>query len=93
LKAKPGRRPTQENRRSTEIRKRYYTARWARLRQLVLRRDNGLCRNCLAMDKVNIGNQVDHIQPAEDNPELFWNPENLQVLCRKCHAIKTRRGE
>jgi 5-methylcytosine-specific restriction protein A len=45
------------------------------------------------MDKVNIGNQVDHIQPAEDNPELFWNPENLQVLCRKCHAIKTRRGE
>jgi 5-methylcytosine-specific restriction endonuclease McrA len=59
----------------------------------VLARDRGLCRLCESRGITQTGNQIDHILPAEENPELFWAPENLQVLCRKCHGEKTRKGE
>lgn len=58
-----------------------------------MRRDHGLCQECLRAGKTETGNQVDHIVPAKDADELFWVASNLQVLCRKCHALKTRRGE
>lgn len=45
--------------------------------------------------------QVDHIKPAgslrdyKDLPmfveRLFCEPDNLQVLCKPCHAIKTKQ--
>ena len=48
--------------------------------------------------------QVDHIAPVVDKSTGFidWNTymsrlfcdiNNLQVLCKRCHKIKTKRGE
>lgn len=34
--------------------------------------------------------EVDHVQPLRDAPELAFDLSNLQVLCRACHAAKTR---
>lgn len=75
------------------MRRLYYTARWGRVRRLVLARDDGLCQECSRDGRVQTGNQIDHILPAEEYPELFWELSNLETLCRRCHTAKTRRGE
>jgi 5-methylcytosine-specific restriction protein A len=36
--------------------------------------------------------EVDHIVPHRGDPVIFWDPDNLQGLCRAHHAAKTRRG-
>jgi len=63
---------------------RYKSARWRRLRQIVINRDLGLCVKCNEP-----GEDVDHIEPAQDKPELFWAMDNLQLLCKRCHTRKT----
>jgi len=92
VKAKAGTRTT-ESRRTNPERHRYFEARWAKLRAVVLRRDGHLCQECLRQGKTQVGNQVDHILPADQRPDLFYREDNLQTLCRKCHALKTRKGE
>lgn len=82
------RRAPTTRRQNAENRKQYYTARWGRVRKQVLARDHYLCREC-----GEPGNQVDHVLRAEERPELFWQLENLQTLCRTCHSRKTQRGE
>lgn len=92
MKAKASTRST-ESRRTNPERHRYFESRWSQLRNVVLRRDNHLCQECLRQGKTQVGNQVDHILPAEERPDLFYREDNLQTLCRKCHALKTRKGE
>lgn len=53
---------------------------WARLRQVVLLRDQYRCKHCL-----RYGNHVDHIDNNAHNNDL----NNLQVLCVSCHSAKT----
>jgi 5-methylcytosine-specific restriction protein A len=33
---------------------------------------------------------VDHVLPVRDRPDLAWSLDNLQCLCGRCHARKTR---
>lgn len=49
------------------------------------------CRECLKYGKVRAAEQVDHIKPRQTHPELEWDEDNLQSLCRPCHTRKTRR--
>ena len=35
---------------------------------------------------------VDHIKPHKGDEALFWDPTNLQALCRRCHDAKTAKG-
>jgi 5-methylcytosine-specific restriction endonuclease McrA len=35
--------------------------------------------------------QIDHIKPISKYPELKYEPENLQVLCRACNISKGNR--
>ncbi|MEP0322871.1 HNH endonuclease [Bauldia litoralis] len=60
------------------------TRRWKALRLEALRRDNFQCRECSAP-----ANEVDHIRPVRDAPELAFDLENLQSLCSGCHSRKT----
>jgi len=32
--------------------------------------------------------EVDHIKPRSKFPELRWDFDNLQILCRKCNVLK-----
>lgn len=76
-------------------RKWYSTARWRALRDQVLQRDP-LCRceQCQGgARRVVPSTVVDHIVPHRGDPDLFWDPANLQGLSKAHHDRKTRRGE
>ena len=58
--------------------------RWEKIRIVVLRRDHHLCRVCNRP-----GNEIDHIKPRSlGGTDLLTN---LQVLCARCHSVKTGR--
>ncbi|WP_268794650.1 HNH endonuclease [Pseudooctadecabacter jejudonensis] len=62
------------------------SARWRRLRPLILRRDDYACVSCGSVGRL----EVDHIAPVRDRPDLAFEPTNLQSLCAGCHTRKTR---
>lgn len=64
----------------------YHTYKWISLRKKILK-ENDSCRICGKTD----GLTVDHIIPPRGNEELFFNENNLQVLCVECHRIKTQQ--
>jgi 5-methylcytosine-specific restriction protein A len=75
-----------------EVRRWYHTARWRRLRQLVLS-EEPLCVDCIKEDRIEASTDVDHEIPHRGDEELFWSRENLHGRCHSCHSRKTQRGE
>ena len=72
--------------------KRGYDSAWRKLRDAVLA-DEPLCRSCKAQGRVTAATEVDHIKPFRlagvINETLRTDRENLQPLCKPCHAVKT----
>ena len=71
---------------------RSYDAAWRRLRAVIIRRDCGLCQQCLREGRHNtVGMQghVDHIIPHRGDNKLRMDPKNLQSLCKPHHSRKT----
>ena len=62
------------------------TTRWKALRLKALDRDEWRCVQC----NERRGLEVDHVLPVRDRPDLAWSIDNLQSLCGRCHARKTR---
>lgn len=60
--------------------------RWKALRKQALERDGWKCTQCPERRRL----EVDHIQPVRTHPELSFDLGNLQTLCGRCHARKTR---
>jgi 5-methylcytosine-specific restriction enzyme A len=60
--------------------------RWRALRMQALERDDWQCVQC----GTHVGLECDHIEPVRDRPELAFVLSNLQILCGRCHARKTR---
>lgn len=56
------------------------------LRLVIFERDGRRCRLCGRAGRL----ECDHIKPWRDGG-AFWDPENLQALCRSCHFTKTAR--
>jgi 5-methylcytosine-specific restriction protein A len=52
-----------------------------------------LCVKCLEEGKITIATVVDHIIPHKGDMVLFWQVENHQALCKRCHAIKTAKED
>ena len=73
----------------------YKTALWKRLRLAQLTRDP-LCVYCDAMGRVVMAGVVDHIKPHKGDEIKFYNPDNLQSMCKQHHdstkSIEERRG-
>ena len=63
----------------------YATVRWKKLSGQA-RNQTPFCWNCKASDPDQL--IVDHIRELADGGRLY-DPDNLQVLCRRCHAQKT----
>jgi 5-methylcytosine-specific restriction endonuclease McrA len=63
----------------------YNTTAWRKLREARLRRDP-ICQGC----KRAMANVLDHIKPVRLGGE-FWNEENHQPLCDKCHNSKSAK--
>lgn len=62
----------------------YSTSRWQILRRQVLMA-HPVCQIC----GKTIADTVDHIKPHRGNEDLFYDPDNLQALCKACHNKKT----
>ena len=62
-----------------------YDRDWQRLSKWV-RAGEPICRMC----KKNVAQCVDHIQPLRQGGARL-DVDNLQPLCYRCHAIKTRK--
>lgn len=64
----------------------YESPAWRRTREYIFKRDAGLCVKCGAPGVI-----VHHVQPLTpeniDDPNVSLNEDNLQTLCRACHAI------
>ena len=63
----------------------YKDKRWKKKRELILKRDNYLCRECKRYGKTTQANTVHHVMPVERHPEYKWSNNNLISLCHECH--------
>ena len=61
--------------------------RWTAVRLDALRRDGWQCVKCGARGRL----EVDHIQAVRDRPDLAYEVDGLQTLCRVCHSRKTHQ--
>ena len=75
-----------------DVRRWYRTARWRTLRAQLFDA-NPLCVECEKAGVTRIWTDLDHVVPHRGNPDLFWNPKNLQGLCAPHHTMKTGRHE
>ena len=75
----------------------YKSARWQRLRKVVLARDLWTCRQTgvLLTDRPNQPHSavVDHIRPHRGDPGRFWDIDNLQAVTKCWHDGEKQRQE
>lgn len=63
----------------------YNSKKWKRVKALILKRDNYLCRECKRYGKMVAAEHVHHIEHLDARPDLAYTPSNLISLCAKCH--------
>ena len=65
----------------------YSSSAWIQLRNYK-RLINPLCEHCIKLDILTPYHTIDHIKPISEGGEPL-DANNLQTLCKQCHAIKT----
>lgn len=84
--------PTKRERRHDKF---YTTYQWKKLAKEVLMRDAYLCQICSRNGVIKIVGikrrdyAIDHKKPRRLYPELELVKENLETVCKKCHAKKS----
>lgn len=63
----------------------YNTPRWRALRDRVRARDLYTCQRCKRICAGKGESAVDHKRPHRGDPVLFWDENNLRLLCKPCH--------
>lgn len=86
------RKDNRSNYHKPEYHKKYDTKRWDRWRKRFLD-EHELCEHCKQKGILRSATVVDHIEPHRGDPDLFWDWDNLQALCEKCHNRKTGKGK
>ena len=79
-----------EKQRSTPT-ERGYDYKWQKFRKEYLKK-NPFCVVCLNKGKLIQAKVIDHIVPHKGNERLFWDENNMQTLCIRCHNKKTGKG-
>ena len=51
------------------------------------------CLECSKQGRLTAANVVDHVIPHRDNLTLFWDVDNWQPLCTRCHNRKSALGQ
>ena len=65
----------------------YQSKAWKETRRYVFLRDIGLCVRCGKPGE--IVHHKTHLTPSNiDDPNITLNEDNLELLCRDCHAIE-----
>jgi 5-methylcytosine-specific restriction endonuclease McrA len=62
----------------------YQRARWKRLREYQLV-TQPLCEFCLITEDITSADVVDHRTPHKGDLDVFFDPSNLQSLCKHHH--------
>lgn len=83
----------QTRRERYDWRKWYGLARWKALRLRVLERDGFTCQDCGRMDHDTSRLHADHKRAHRGDPSLFWDEQNVQCLCERCHNGAKQRAE
>lgn len=78
---------TPEDRRDRD---RLYGRRWHKRSRAFLQ-EHPLCVQCKARGEVAAASVVDHVIPHKGNVDRFWDWDNLQALCVRCHNAKSAR--
>lgn len=74
-----------DRRRATdEVRKLYQTPQWRALRKFILDRDP-YCKRCDGRGIVTPSTVANHITKARDDLTRFFDPNNLEGVCKPCH--------
>ena len=68
----------------------FHSQRWRALRYEAFRRYGKRCSLC-GTEKATF--HVDHIKPRSFFPELEYDIENLQILCRDCNLGKSNKDQ
>ena len=63
----------------------YTSGPWRKARERALRRDKGLCADCMRYGRKREAVLVHHVVPYEENPAKGLRLENLISLCEACH--------
>lgn len=70
----------------------YKSKAWQNCREAYAKKMGGLCEECLAKGQYNPGEIVHHkVHLTPENigcPDISLNFNNLELLCRNCHAKK-----
>lgn len=70
----------------------YSSLAWKNVRELIKKRDQYLCQDCLKKGKFTAAEEVHHIVELTPervhDPEITLNPSNLISLCKSCHRIR-----
>jgi len=75
--------------RDPAVKKLYNSPHWQSMRAAQLAKDPW-CSDCLQQQRVHtFATDVDHITPHNGNPQLFFDVNNLQSLCKPHHSSKT----
>lgn len=68
----------------------YGSQAWKKVRLAVIARDGGMCRQCGLSCHRPGDAQIDHIVAKPSDEAAEATPlDGLQLLCRRCHSIKT----
>ena len=68
-----------------------YGVKWKRLRESVLSRDNYLCQDCLASNRLVAAEEVHHIIEVKEDWNKRYEEDNLISLCKSCHRKRHTR--
>ena len=63
----------------------YKSARWRKLRALVLSKEP-LCQLCMRYGRTTEATEVHHLKARKAHPELAMVESNLEGLCTSCHS-------
>lgn len=83
----------------TSAASRGYDHRWQKTRERILMRDHGLCQACRRAGHVTPATDVDHVISKAMGrrrglaASVIEHDDNLQALCKLCHAKKTAEEE
>lgn len=75
----------------------YKTARWQKLARAVFERDHYICQRsgvvCTGKAPAPNSPVANHKTPHRGDPKLFWDPANIETVCKRVHDSEIQREE
>jgi len=61
---------------------------WEQKARRIIKRDNHECQRCKRGGKYHRAECVHHKQELKQRPDLAFDDDNLEALCKRCHNIE-----